>query len=142
MPTSSWSISDQGSAAPARYLANRFGCKVHGIDLTPSFVEAAKFLTDLCGLQQRVSFSCANALDLPFTDHSVDLVWTQHVAMNISDREGLYREVFRVLKPGGNARDLRRRRRAKRSGALPCPLGMRACSQLPPVPRGDVKGRC
>jgi ubiquinone/menaquinone biosynthesis C-methylase UbiE len=30
-----------------------------------------------------------------------DLVWCEHVAMNIADRTGLYREFRRVLKPGG-----------------------------------------
>jgi SAM-dependent methyltransferase len=32
---------------------------------------------------------------------SFDLVWTQHVAMNIENRAGLYAEIFRVLKPAG-----------------------------------------
>jgi SAM-dependent methyltransferase len=90
-----------GLGGPSRYLAARFGCKVHGIDLTPSFVETARLLTDLCGLREQVTFSCANALDLPFKSGSVDLVWTQHVAMNIRDRAALYREVFRVLRLGG-----------------------------------------
>ena len=30
-----------------------------------------------------------------------DLVWCEHVAMNIADRPKLYREFRRVLKPGG-----------------------------------------
>ena len=38
---------------------------------------------------------------MPFGAAEFDLVWTQHVVMNIRDRDGLYREVRRVLKPGG-----------------------------------------
>jgi SAM-dependent methyltransferase len=38
---------------------------------------------------------------MPFADGAFDYVWTQHVAMNIQDRDGLYREIRRVLKPGG-----------------------------------------
>jgi SAM-dependent methyltransferase len=48
-----------------------------------------------------VSFQEADALDLPFADVSFDLVWTQHAAMNIADRPRLYREMARVLRPGG-----------------------------------------
>ena len=46
-------------------------------------------------------FEAASALDLPFDDGQFDVVLLQHVAMNISDRARLYREIRRVLKPGG-----------------------------------------
>jgi sarcosine/dimethylglycine N-methyltransferase len=39
------------------------------------------------------------ALDLE--TGSVDHVWTQHVAMNIADRAGLYAEIRRVMRAGG-----------------------------------------
>jgi SAM-dependent methyltransferase len=48
-----------------------------------------------------VSFETASALDLPFGDGLFNVVLLQHVAMNISDRARLYREIRRVLKPGG-----------------------------------------
>jgi ubiquinone/menaquinone biosynthesis C-methylase UbiE len=38
---------------------------------------------------------------MPFTDGSFDVVWSQHSSMNIEDRERLYREVYRVVRPGG-----------------------------------------
>jgi SAM-dependent methyltransferase len=47
-----------------------------------------------------VSFQTASALELPFGDGRFDVVLLQHVAMNISDRARLYREIRRVLKPG------------------------------------------
>jgi len=40
-------------------------------------------------------------LALPFPDSGFDVVWTQHVVMNIPDRERVYREFRRVLRPGG-----------------------------------------
>jgi ubiquinone/menaquinone biosynthesis C-methylase UbiE len=91
-----------GLGGPARFLAATFGCDVRGVDVTQSYVDAAKFLTDRAGLADKVSFDCANALSLPYADGSFDLAWTQHVAMNIADRTGLYAEVFRVLKSGGH----------------------------------------
>src|SRR5262249_26309508 len=42
-----------------------------------------------------------SALELPFEDGRFDVVLLQHVAMNISDRARLYREIRRVLKSGG-----------------------------------------
>ncbi len=47
-----------------------------------------------------MTFKAANALDLPFEEGSFDVVWTQHVAMNIADRPRLYSEMHRVLKRG------------------------------------------
>ena len=52
-------------------------------------------------MADRVSYDCANALDLPYEAESFDVAWTQHVAMNIADRDTLYREAARVLKKGG-----------------------------------------
>jgi SAM-dependent methyltransferase len=43
----------------------------------------------------------ASALELPFDDGRFDVVLLQHVAMNIADRSRLYREIRRVVKPGG-----------------------------------------
>lgn len=90
-----------GIGGPARYLAATFGCRVTGIDLTEEFVAAGRMLTERCGLTDRVAISQANALDLPFADHSFDVAWSQNVTMNIEDKAGLYGEIHRVLAPGG-----------------------------------------
>jgi SAM-dependent methyltransferase len=90
-----------GIGGPARYLAESLGCKVVGIDLTAEYCRLAEALTARAGLAGNVEFRAANALDLPFGDGEFDRVWTQHVAMNIADRPRLYREMARVLKPGG-----------------------------------------
>lgn len=90
-----------GLGGPSRYLAARFGCHVQGVDLSPAFVEAATYLATRAGLGDKVAYDCADALALPYDDRHFDFAWTQHVAMNIADRPRLYREVQRVLKPGG-----------------------------------------
>jgi ubiquinone/menaquinone biosynthesis C-methylase UbiE len=90
-----------GLGGPSRYLAATYGCTVHGIDLSPSFVDAANLLARKTGLSDRVTYQCANALSLPFGEENFDVAWTQHVAMNIADRAALYGEAFRVLRPGG-----------------------------------------
>jgi SAM-dependent methyltransferase len=90
-----------GLGGASRYLTAECGCRVAAIDLTPSFVEAARILTARCGLAERIEFRQANALALPFQDGTFDHVWSYAVTMNIADKEGLGREVARVLKPGG-----------------------------------------
>jgi len=89
-----------GVGGAARYMAEKFGCRVTGVDLTLDFVEAARTLTRMVGLSDRVDFQVASALAMPFRDAMFDAAITLHVAMNIRDRPGLYREVARVLKSG------------------------------------------
>jgi len=97
------SVLDVGSGlgGPARFLAAANGCKVTGIDLSEPFVEAARYLTERTGQGGTVSFQTGSALALPFGDGEFDVVLLQHVAMNIADRPTLYRQIRRVLKPGG-----------------------------------------
>ncbi len=90
-----------GLGGPSRYLAWRYGCRVSGIDLTAEFCRVAEMLTRLTGLVGHVDYRQGDALDLPFEDMSFDVVWSQNAAMNIADRDRLYGEMRRVLKPGG-----------------------------------------
>lgn len=90
-----------GIGGPARFLAAAHGCKVTGVDLSEPFVDAARYLTERTGQTGHVSFQTASALALPFAAGSFDIVLLQHVAMNISDRAQLYREIRRVLGSGG-----------------------------------------
>ena len=90
-----------GLGGPARTLAVEHGCVVTSIDLTESYVEAARILTNLLKLEGKVSHVQGNALMLPFADASFDVVWTQNTGMQIQDKDALYQEFFRVLRPGG-----------------------------------------
>lgn len=90
-----------GVGGPSRYLALQYGCRVVGVDLTDAFVKAATMLAEKLKLSDRLEYRQADALDLPFEDAAFDVVWTQHVQMNIADKQGFYAEIARVLKPGG-----------------------------------------
>jgi ubiquinone/menaquinone biosynthesis C-methylase UbiE len=89
-----------GLGGPARYFARRFGCRVTGIDLTAEFCEVARELTRRTGLGDRVGFTHGNALAMPFAQASFDGAYSMNVSMNIADKDALYREVGRVLRPG------------------------------------------
>jgi SAM-dependent methyltransferase len=90
-----------GLGGPARVLARDFGCRVTALDLTVAYCEAAQMLNELTGLDGAVEVTYGDALDLPFGAETFDVVWTQHASMNIADKRTLYREVARVLRPGG-----------------------------------------
>jgi sarcosine/dimethylglycine N-methyltransferase len=101
--TADMSVLDVGAGigGPARFVAAACGCRVTGVDLSEPFVDAARYLTERAGQSGQVSFQTASALELPFDNGRFDVALLQHVAMNIADRARLYRELRRVLKPGG-----------------------------------------
>jgi MPBQ/MSBQ methyltransferase len=90
-----------GIGGPSRYLAKTFGCRVTGLDLTPEFCRVAAMLAERTGLAPKVDYREGDALAMPFAAESFDVVWSQGVVMNIADRDRLYGEIRRVLKPGG-----------------------------------------
>ncbi|MFM7000193.1 MAG: class I SAM-dependent methyltransferase [Limnohabitans sp.] len=90
-----------GVGGTSRCLAKEFGCHVTGIDLTEEYCLAAAMLSAKVGLANRVDYRQGDATQLPFDDGVFDVVWTEHVAMNIPNKAQLYKEMHRVLKPGG-----------------------------------------
>ena len=90
-----------GLAGPARMLAVTPGCDVDCIELSPDYCAGATLLNRITGLEERVKMYEGSALDQPFEDNSFDAAWMQNVGMNIEDKQKLYSEVYRVLKPGG-----------------------------------------
>lgn len=98
-----WHALDVGSGlgGSSRFLATEFDCRVKGVDVTPEYCDVATSLSDLVGLDQQTEFYCASALEMPFEDNTFDLAWTQHVQMNIEGKRALYKEIARVLRPGG-----------------------------------------
>jgi len=91
-----------GLGGPCRFLAAEYDCQVTGIDLSPEFIRTARALTELVGLDERITFLEASATDLPFPDAHFDVTWTQHVQMNVADKQRFYSEMSRVLRPGGH----------------------------------------
>ncbi len=90
-----------GLGGPARTVAEQFGCRVTGLDLTPAFCEAAAVLSSWVGLADKVSFQEGDATRLPMGDDTFDAAMTIHVAMNIVAKDQMYSEAKRVVKPGG-----------------------------------------
>ena len=90
-----------GLGGASRLLAADYGCKVTGIDLTEAYCQAAGAIAQWVGLDRLTAYRQGDALDLPFADSAFEVAWTQHVAMNIRQKDLMYAEVRRVLEPGG-----------------------------------------
>ncbi len=92
-----------GVGGSTRRLSHETGCKVTGVDLSDEYIDAANRLTELLNMQDNVKFTAASALELPFDDNSFDGTWSIQMNMNVEDKLGWLKELYRVLKPGGRA---------------------------------------
>ena len=91
-----------GLGGPCRMLADEYNCQVTGLDLSNEYIRTAKELSKLVKLDSKTSFIQGDATSLPFEDNAFDVIWTQHVQMNIPNKEKFYSEISRVLKSGGH----------------------------------------
>lgn len=76
--------------------------RLAGIDFTPRAVEWTAKRIELAGLTSQLQVG--DAENLPFPDASFDLVYSWGVLHHTPDTERAFREVHRVLRPGGEAR--------------------------------------
>ena len=90
-----------GIGGTARHIVHRYGARVTGVDLTPGFVATGEALNRRLGYDARITLAEGSVLDLPLEDESADLAVMLHVGMNIADKERLFAEAARILKPGG-----------------------------------------
>jgi SAM-dependent methyltransferase len=90
-----------GIGGTARFLAAAYGCQVTAVDLTGDYCATASWLNKLTGLDSAIAVRQADVTRLPFADAAFDVMTSQHVQMNVADKDRLYAEARRVLAPGG-----------------------------------------
>jgi arsenite methyltransferase len=76
------------------------GGKAYGLDLTPEMVDLANANKARSGLDN-VEFLLGTIEDIPLPDNSVDVVISNCVVNLSADKEQVFREAVRVLRPGG-----------------------------------------
>ena len=75
--------------------------KVIGVDVEDPVLATANRRAAAKGLAGRVEFIKAAPGLLPFGDGEFDLVFSKDAMIHIPDKEALFADVFRLLKPGG-----------------------------------------
>jgi tocopherol O-methyltransferase len=91
-----------GIGGSSLYLATKFNASATGITLSPVQAERASDRARAAHLEERTTFQVADALNLPFSDQSFDLVWSLESGEHMPDKQQFLRECYRVLKPGGH----------------------------------------
>src|SRR5258705_2482757 len=84
---------------PARSLAQRFGVRVPGVDLTHSRCAAGARLTALVRLSPLVRLLRADAQVLPFRARTFDAAVSQEGLLHVPDKAAVLQECARVLRP-------------------------------------------
>jgi SAM-dependent methyltransferase len=74
--------------------------KVIGVDMTPDMVAKARKNAGKIGTSN-VEFRLGKIENLPVADNSVDIIMSNCVINLSPDKPSVYREAYRVLKPGG-----------------------------------------
>jgi SAM-dependent methyltransferase len=72
-----------------------------GVDMTETMRDCARAAAELAGLDDRVEIAPGYMEALPVRDESVDLVISNGVVNLAPDKRQVFREIARVLKPGG-----------------------------------------
>ncbi|CAI9760698.1 unnamed protein product [Fraxinus pennsylvanica] len=90
-----------GIGGSSRYLARKYEARSQGITLSPVQAQRAKALAAAQGLDDKVSFQVADALNQPFQDGQFDLVWSMESGEHMPDKSKFVSELARVAAPGG-----------------------------------------
>jgi cyclopropane fatty-acyl-phospholipid synthase-like methyltransferase len=98
------SVLDLGSGlgGPARWLVVERGVRVCAVELSPDLHRTAVELTSRLGLEDRVGHVCSDIVDLSLSE-AFDIIWLQHIDMQVVEKDVLYSRLRRLLAPDGRA---------------------------------------
>lgn len=83
-------------------LVEKYGVsRVTAIDVEPQLIDYTKKRVAQHGLGDRINPLLVTPGPLQFDDESFDLVFSKDAMLHIPDKQAIYAEVLRVLKPGG-----------------------------------------
>jgi len=90
-----------GYGGAARYLASHHDAHVTCLNLSQVENERNRQLSVEQGVDAQIDVVHGAFEDIPETDETFDIVWSQDAILHSGDRERVMSEVVRVLRPGG-----------------------------------------
>lgn len=90
-----------GVGGPAREIAKFTGCHVTGLNNNDYQIDRAAYYAAKEGLADQLDFVKGDFMQMSFPDASFDAVYAIEATVHAPTLEGIYGEIFRVLKPGG-----------------------------------------
>lgn len=91
-----------GYGGSARYLASNYGCPVDCLNISEKENDKNEKKNKEQGLDHLIDVRQGNFEDLPYEDNAYDIVWCQDSILHSGNKELVFKEVARVLKPGGH----------------------------------------
>ncbi|KAI7202278.1 Sterol 24-C-methyltransferase [Hortaea werneckii] len=90
-----------GVGGPAREICKFTGANIVGLNNNDYQIERATHYAKKEGLADKLSFTKGDFMQMSFPDNSFDAVYAIEATVHAPSLEGIYSEIFRVLKPGG-----------------------------------------
>ena len=91
-----------GPGGPIAFMLKGIGCTGTGVDVSGAALEAARRRAASLGIDGQLTIRQADMNDpLPLPDHAFDVALSLDVVLHARDRLQVFREVSRVLAPGG-----------------------------------------
>lgn len=90
-----------GYGGAARYLAGTYGCQVAALNLSEVENQRDRKLNREQGLDHLIEVVDASFENVPYSDDTFDVIWSQDAFLHSGDRLRVLQEAVRVLGPGG-----------------------------------------
>jgi len=91
-----------GVGGPMREIATFSGAKIVGVNNNAYQCKRGEYLTQRAGLSNKCSFVKGDFMKLSFEDNSFDAVYGIEAICHAPELDGVYSEIFRILKPGAS----------------------------------------
>ncbi|KAB2577106.1 Methyltransferase type 11 [Lasiodiplodia theobromae] len=90
-----------GVGGPAREICKFSGANITGLNNNDYQIDRATWYAQKEGLADKLKFVKGDFMQMSFADNTFDAVYAIEATVHAPSLEGIYSEIFRVLKPGG-----------------------------------------
>ena len=82
-------------------VRDHHAASVVGIDVDPGLIEIAITRAQQLNLGNQISYQLVEPGPLPFNNESFDIVFSKDAIIHVPDKQSIYSQAHRVMRPGG-----------------------------------------